>query len=188
MIGKIKGKLIEVDGNTGLIETSGGVSYEIYLSPQVISSHEPPIELNLYTHLQVREDALVLFGFQTKKEHKFFKLLLTVSGVGPKTAFNVVSFVSLDSLVSGVKNNDVEVFNKVPGLGRKTAMKIILELSTKLKTEFDMKNMILSDEDKIVIDALISLGYKINEAKKIISKLPKNLSIEEKIKKALSTK
>lgn len=195
MIGKLKGRLLEVSGNLGLVETSGGVSYEVFLTPQLITSHPPSPRLRrasqslatieLYTYLQVREDALILFGFQTKKELEFYKLLLTVSGVGPKTAFSVISFVPLDSLVSSVKNNDVDAFTKVPGLGRKTAMKIILELSIKLKSEFEMKNIVLSEEDKTVIEALISLGYKSFEAKKLLSKLPKNLTIEQKIKEAL---
>lgn len=186
MIGKLKGILTEINGNHGLIETSGGVFYQVFLPPSLISPISPKSPIELYTYLQVRDDALVLFGFETKAQHDFFLLLLTVPGVGPKTAFNVISFVSLDSLVSFVKNNDVNGFTRVPGLGRKTAMKIILELSTKLKTNFDLKNMILSDEDQTVIQALVSLGYKSNEAKTIFSKLPKNLSVEEKIKKALS--
>ena len=88
-------------------------------------------------------------------------------------------------MISDVKANQVDALTKVPGLGKKTAMKIILELSSKLKTEFDMKNMVLSEDDKTVIDALVSLGYKAHDAKKMLSKLPKNLSVEEKIKKAL---
>lgn len=189
MIGKLKGKLIEVSGNVGLIETSGGVSYEVFLTPQLLTTHSTLLtNIDVYTFLQVRDDALVLFGFQTKREYEFFKLLLSVSGVGPKTAFSVISFVPLDSLVSSVRANDVDVLTQVPGLGRKTAMKIILELSTKLKSDFDMKNMVLSEEDKTVIEALMSLGYKAVEARKLLSKLPKNLSVEEKIKEALKKK
>ncbi len=188
MIGKLKGKLSEVSGNAGLIETAGGVFYEVFLTPTLISSTSIKSPIEIYTYLQVRDDALVLFGFQTKQEYEFFKMLLTVSGVGPKTAFGVISYIKLDSLVSCVKNNDVDVLTQVPGLGRKTAMKIILELSTKLKSEFDMKNMVLSEEDKTVIEALVSLGYKSNEAKRLLSKLPKSLSVEEKIKEALKKK
>jgi Holliday junction DNA helicase RuvA len=185
MIGKLKGKLVEIDKNVGLIETSGGVFYQTFLpnsltTPKFLNS---PIEL--YTYLQVRDDALVLFGFETKQQHDFFLLLLTVSGVGPKTAFMVISALKTDEIVRAVTSNEVEALTKVPGLGRKTAMKIILELSSKFKTDFDMKNMVLSDVDKTVIDALISLGYKSYDAKKILSKLPKNLSVEEKIKEAL---
>ncbi|MEK7633957.1 MAG: Holliday junction branch migration protein RuvA [Patescibacteria group bacterium] len=189
MIGKLKGKLVEVDGNVGLIETTGGVFYQVFLPPSLIPNRlvPNPSLIELYTYLQVRDDALVLFGFETKKHHDFFKLLLSVSGVGPKTAFNVISFVKLDQLVSLVQSNDVDGF-KVPGLGRKTAMKIILELSSKLKSGFDMSKMVLSDEDKTVIGALVSLGYKSYDAKKLLSKLPKDLSVEEKIKKALAKK
>ena len=185
MIGKLKGKLSEVSGNVGLIETPSGVFYEVFLTPFLISHISLKSAIELYTYLQVREDALVLFGFQSKKELDFFKLLLTVSGVGPKTAFNVISYFPLDSLVKSVQSNDIETFTRIPGLGRKTAMKIILELSTKLKSEFDMTKMVLSEEDKTVVDALVSLGYKAFEAKKLLSKLSKNMSIEEKIKEAL---
>jgi len=187
MIGKLKGKLVEVDGNIGLIETSGGVFYQVFLPPSLLSLPPTPYTLHpieLYTYLQVRDDALVLFGFETKKHHDFFKLLLTVSGVGPKTAFNIISFVPLDTLVTSVTSNDVDGL-KVPGLGRKTAMKIILELSSKLKSDFDMNKMVLSDDDQTAVSALVSLGFKSFDAKKIVSKLPKNLTVEEKIKEAL---
>ena len=194
MIGKLKGKLVEIDGNVGLIETSGGVFYQVYLPFSLLSTFQlPPLSstvnhlpsIEIYTYLQVRDDALVLFGFETKKHHDFFKLLLTVSGVGPKTAFNVISHIKLDQLVQLVQSNDVAGFTQVPGLGRKTAMKIILELSSKFKTDFDMKNMVMSDDDQTVVSALVSLGYKSYEAKKIVSKLPKNITVEEKIKEAL---
>lgn len=185
MIGKLKGKLIELTGNVGLIETENGVSYEVYLTPQLLRSQHKLDTIEVYTYLQVKDDALVLFGFQTKKEHEFFKLLLTVSGVGPKTAFSVISFVSLDSLISCIKNNDVDLLTHVPNLGKKTAMKIILELSTKLKNEFEIKNIILNEEDKTVIEALKTLGYSSLETKKIVLKLPKGLTIEEKIKESL---
>ncbi|MCL4363671.1 Holliday junction branch migration protein RuvA [Patescibacteria group bacterium] len=185
MIGKLKGRLAETSGNIGLLETSGGVFYEVYLSPSLIGKTSLHSLIEIYTYLQVRDDALVLFGFEEKKQYEFFKLLLTVPGVGPKTAFNVISFIALESLVSSVKKNDVNTLTQIPGLGRKTAMKIILELSTKLKSDFDMKNLEVSEEDKTVIEALVSLGYKTIEAKKILARLPKNLTIEEKIKEAL---
>ncbi len=187
MIGKLKGKLVEVDKNIGLIETSGGVFYQVFLPSSLISLISPDSPIELYTYLQVRDDALILFGFETKKHHDFFKLLLTVSGVGPKTAFSVISYLPLDLLVKSVQSNDINSFTQVPGLGKKTAMKIILELSSQLKIDFDMKNMVLSDDDQTVIGALVSLGYKTHDAKKILSKLPKNLSVEEKIKEALKT-
>jgi Holliday junction DNA helicase RuvA len=135
--------------------------------------------------LQVREDALVLFGFETKKEYDMYSLLLSVSGVGPKTAFSVISVVSVDDLLEAIKDNNIDYFKKVPGLGTKTAMKIILELSQKLKEEFKMEKMYLSDDDKTVVDALVSLGFKSQEAKTILQKIPKNLSVEERIREGI---
>ena len=184
MIGKLKGKLVEVDKNVGLIETSGGVFYQVFLPPYFLSL-SVPAQVEIYIYLQVRDDALVLFGFETKQQHDFFLLLLTVSGVGPKTAFTVISALKTEEIVRAVTSNEVDALTKVPGLGRKTAMKIILELSSKFKSEFDMKNMVLSDDDQTAVSALVSLGYKSYDAKKIISKFPKNLTVEEKIKEAL---
>ena len=112
-------------------------------------------------------------------------MLLTVSGVGPKTAFTVLSKTHLDELLAAVRSNDVTYFTSIPGLGKKTGMKIILELSQKLKSEFKFENMNVSDDDKTAINALISLGYKPGDAKTAISKLPKGLSVEEKIQTAL---
>ncbi|OGK36716.1 Holliday junction DNA helicase RuvA [Candidatus Roizmanbacteria bacterium RIFCSPHIGHO2_12_FULL_41_11] len=185
MIGKIKGILCEINGNNGLVETSSGVSYNLFLPPSLLSLTALPKKIEVYTYLQVREDALVLFGFNNKEEQQFFKLLLTVSGVGPKTAFTVISFSKVPDMMIAIKNNDVNYFTHIPGLGKKTAMKIILELSQKLKQDFDLGKMHLSEDDKTVVDALVSLGFKSQEAKSILSKITANLSVEEKVKEAI---
>ena len=184
MIGRIKGVLVEVEGNVGLIETMSGLSYEVYLQPSLLA-HKLGSKLEIDTYFQVRDDAHILFGFQSKQDKRLFGLLLSVSGVGPKTAFQIVSYANHDELVTAVQSNDVRFFSKIPGLGKKTAMKIILELSQKLEAEFDMKKMQITEEDRTVIDALMSLGYQSQEAKQAISKIPSTLSIEEKIKEAL---
>jgi len=185
MIGKLKGILSEVDKNIGLIETSGGVFYQVYLTPSLISRTSPSSPITLYTYLQVRDDALVLFGFQTKEEHDFFQMLLTVPSVGPKTAFNIISLSNIDDIIEATKKNDLDYFTKIPGLGKKTGLKIILELSQKLKTEFKFQDTELSEDDKTVVDALVSLGYKVNEIKTKLLKIEKTLSVEEKIKHLL---
>jgi len=185
MIGKIKGTLTEIDQNTGLIETASGTSYRVYLTPHLIKSHPIDSPIEVYTYLQVREDALTLFGFKTRGEFDFFRLLLTVSGVGPKTAYSIISYLSVDKMTQAIKENDVAVFTSIPGLGKKTAMKIILELSQKLKEEFKMEKMYLSEDDKVVVDVLISLGFKSQEANSLLPKIPRELSIEEKIKKGI---
>lgn len=181
MIGKIKGTLAEIDGNIGLIETSGGVFYQVFLSPSLASRLHPPASIEVYTYTHVREDILALFGFEYKRDHDFFLLLLTVPGVGPKTAYSVISMSQYDDLIDAIRGNKIEYFKRIPGLGQKTAMKIILELSQKLKSEFQMEKMYLSEDDKTVVDALVSLGFKSQEAKTILSKISKDLSVEQRI-------
>jgi len=185
MIGKIKGKLAEIEGNIGYIETTAGIFYRLFLTPAIISDNPVLSEVEFYTYLQVRDDALVLFGFETKNQYQFFKLLLTVSGVGPKTAYLVISFSKIDELITAIKDNNVDFFTRIPGLGKKTSMKIILELSQKLKAEFVFEKMSLSDDDQTVIAALSSLGFNNNESRKILTRIDKSLSIEEKIKKSI---
>lgn len=185
MIGKIKGKVNEIFGNIGLIETQSGVFYEVYLAPDVLSSSPIGSLLEVYTYLHFSEDGMILFGFKEKKQYDIFKLLLKVSGVGPKTAFSIISFIKFEDIIKAIKTNDVSILTQVPGLGKKTAMKIILDLSSKIDADFDLKNMILSQEDKMAIEALISLGFSSKEVKNIVMRLPKNLKVEEKITEAL---
>lgn len=187
MIGKLKGILSELDGNTALIETKGGVFYKTYVTPNILSRFKINAAVEFYTYLQVREDALILFAFEERDEQSLFDLLLSVSGVGPKTAYLVISYAKVNELIEAVKENNIDFFSEIRGLGKKTAMKIILELSQKLKQEFELRKMYLSEEDKTVVDALVSLGFKSHDASSVVSKLSKKLSVEEKIKEALKT-
>jgi len=185
MIGKITGTLTEVWGNLALIKLAGGLSFQVYITSQIINKYKINDRLDLYTYLQVREDALTLYGFLTKTEYDLFKLLISISGIGPKTGFSIISFTRVEDLYEAVKQNNSDYFTHIPGLGRKTALKIILELSQKLNQEFKLENLYLTDDDKTVIEALMSLGYKASEAKNFFSKVPKSLSIEDKIKYVL---
>lgn len=180
MIGKVKGTLLSIEGNIGLIQTPSGIAYEVFLHPAVLN-HPLNTEFEVDTYFHVREDVQILFGFRTLREKLLFKMLIGVSGVGPKTAFQVISFSNEDDFIRAIKENDAEYFSRVPGLGKKTALKIILELSSKMNTEFEIKQLVVSEEDKTVIDALVSLGFKSQEAKQIFQKIPKDLTLEQKI-------
>lgn len=184
MIAKLTGTLAEYNDKTAIIDTASGVSYELFITPSALSSKEPGEAISVSTYLQVRDDAHDLFGFANTEEKQFFHLLLSVPGVGPKTAFTIVSHVSFTQAVDAVRTQTVTLFSKVPGVGKKTAMKIVLELSAKFKTEFKFEQN-LSSDDKTVIDALVELGYKRSEAQQLFDKLPKELSIEKKIQHAL---
>ncbi len=188
MIGKITGFILELTQTAGLIQTQSGISFEVLMTPSHLLECKTNSEVSIYTYLQVKEDALNLFGFRTKQEKDLFKLLLSVPSVGPKTAFLIISFTNVDEAAEAIKDNKPEFFTKIPGLGKKTAYKIILELSQKLDTKFTLKSLYLSDDDKTAIDALVSLGFSTEDAKNKISTLSKSLTIEEKIKEALKAK
>ncbi len=184
MIAKLTGTLSDFNDKTAVIDTASGVSYELFITPSALFNKQIGDSIVVFTHLQVRDDAHVLFGFAGSDEKSFFHLLLTVPGVGPKTAFTVASRISFEQAVEAVRANAVKLFSEIPGIGKKTAMKIVLELSVKFKTEFKFEQQ-LSADDKTVIDALVELGYKKSDAQKLFEKLPKELSIERKIQEAL---
>ena len=157
MIGKIKGKLAEMDKNIGYIETASGVFYKVYLPPQLLKNTNINKNIVLYTYLQVREDNLTLYGFQNKQQFNVFEMLLTVDGIGPKSAFNIISYTDSEKILKAVTDNNLDFFCSIPGIGKKTAQKILLELSSLLKKTYELKLEELSDDDKLVIDALVSL-------------------------------
>lgn len=187
MIGKIKGTLCELDGNIGLVETTSGLFYQIFLTNSVLFSlpAKLPHEVEMYTHLHVREDALTLFGFSNKKEMKIFNMLLNVSGVGAKSAFHIISSVKPDDLVNAVRQNDHAFFTQIKGLGKKTALKIILELSSKFDSEFSFEEKHITPEDTTIVEALISLGFEKRDITTILLKLDATTSVEERVKKGI---
>lgn len=185
MIAKIKGKLIDIEGNKGFIETASGLTYEVFLVPSIIKDNIIGKTIEVFTQLIVREDSQTLYGFVDKSEINIYKMLISISGIGPKVAFSVISFSSPESLLTAVKNNDVDFFTRIPGLGKKTSLKIVIELSGKLESGFSIEKIYMSEDDKLVLDALVSLGFKTEEARKIMTNIPKNIPVEEKIKKGL---
>jgi len=185
MIGKIQGVLSEVDGNIALIETSTGIFYNVYFTNALLSQYMLGSDISVYTYHHIREDLQLLFAFQDKQEYKLFLLLLGVSGVGAKSAYSIISHCRVTEIVKAVKTNDVKVLTQIPGLGKKTALKIILELSGKFKSEFVFKNEYVSAEEQTVVDALAALGFSPTEAREILPKLEKSDSMEEKISAAI---
>lgn len=185
MIGKLKGLLIEVGSHKGLIETTSGVFYTVFLTPALIKRQKIRDSIEIYTYLQMREDTWTLYGFEDKKQQRIFEMLIAVPGIGPKSAFTIISHKASDDLSQAILTNNVEFFSDIPGVGKKSAHKILLELSAKVGKAFDMSALVLSPEDSTVVDALVSLGFKRHQARTSISKLDTQLSIEEKIKKAI---
>jgi len=185
MIGKIKGILVEIDGNIGLIETASGLFYQVYMTSTLLSSYTVGDQFEAYTYHHIREDVQSLFGFQDKQEYKLFLLLINVSGVGPKSAYTIISNTKVGDLITAVRSNDSKYFTRIPGLGKKTALKIMLELSQKFKSDFVLENTYVSKEDQTIVDALTSLGFSDSEAREVLPKLTQDIAIEEQIKEAI---
>lgn len=192
MITYIVGELTYIDNNTIILEACG-VGYEITVSESVIPSL-PGIgsSIKIYTYQNVKEDALDLYGFLTMDDLKIFKQLITVNGIGPKGALSILSVISPDELRLAVISDDVKKIQSAPGIGSKTAQKLIIELKDKLKIEdvvydlHDEKDIVKSVRDEAV-SALISLGYSNSESVSAVSALviTENMTSEDILKQAL---
>lgn len=180
MIGKVTGQLTEFIGEDGFIETASGITFRVVL-PLQYRSVQLPAEISVYTHHHVREDAQILYGFETRQQLELFILFYSINGVGPKTAFTILSFVNEDDLKSAVEKQDVAYFTRIPGLGKKTALKILLELSDKMKQNFSLQKVQESPDDVTVVEALKSLGFPAKDIQAMIHTLDKTKSVEERI-------
>lgn len=185
MIGSIRGK-VQYKSQSYIILDTSGVGYKIFVIPPLLFSLKQNQDLTLLIHTYVREDQISLYGFEKLDELEFFELLLTVSGVGPKSALGIMSLASVDMLKSAIISEDPSVFTKVSGIGRKTAERVIVELKEKLKTEKDSAPVAREHSD--AVDALLALGYSQQEARDALKQVPKEVaSLSEKVKIALKS-
>ena len=200
MITYIVGELTYIDNNTIILEACG-VGYEITVPESVITSL-PGIgsSIKIYTYQNVKEDALDLYGFLTMDDLKIFKQLITVNGIGPKGALSILSVISPDELRLAVISDDVKKIQSAPGIGSKTAQKLIIELKDKLRLEDaferainnnNKKDSVKQDNTVIImneaVEALVSLGYGSKDAISAVKKVEdiQNKSSEQILKEAL---
>ena len=197
MIGQLKGQIISKNPPEVLLEV-GGIGYEL-LCPmstfyQLDNSSEDTL---LYTHLSIKEDSHTLFGFISKDEKNMFRELIRVNGVGPKVALAILSHLSVSSLVDCIMSEDADLLAKTPGIGKKTALKLIVELQDRLD-KVELVNASTSTmghktsynpNAKQALAALQSLGFKTKEANKMVSAInDQTLSTEQLIRLALQNK
>ena len=197
MIGHLKGKIITKNPPEVLIEV-GGIGYEVLCPMSTFYELDNLTEdVFLFTHLSIKEDAHTLFGFITKDEKSVFRELIRVNGVGPKVALAILSNLSVHSLVECISTEDSDLLAKTPGIGKKTALKLIVELKDRLiKVELSGSTAkpsgLKQDSNpntRQAIDALLSLGFKAKEANRMVSKIEdKDLSTEQIIRLALQNK
>ncbi|MCG2692327.1 Holliday junction branch migration protein RuvA [Microgenomates group bacterium] len=180
MIAKLIGKP-EAFTKDSIILDVNGVGYKVFFNPKP----NQPLPTTLFIHTHVKDDALDLYGFIAKEELQLFKLLISVPGIGPKTAINVMD-KGVEAITQAVSKGDVDFFTTVPRLGRKNAQKLIIELKPKLGslTELDLSSD--SSETSEAVSALVSLGFSVKEARQGLNQIAlPNQTIEQKISSAI---
>ncbi len=191
MITHIKGKLIEKNPTYAIIECNG-VGYFLNISLNTFSAISDAENLLLYTHLNVREDAHTLYGFINKLEREIFKLLISVSGVGPSTARVMLSSMTTEQIQHAIASNDTAAIQSVKGIGAKTAQRVIIDLKDKILKTYSISEDSLDYNHNTIkneaLSALEVLGYTKRQVEKLIQKIIQetpNITLEEIIKKAL---
>jgi Holliday junction DNA helicase RuvA len=187
MIATLEG-ILEYRGNDSIIINVGGIGFRVYAPGSTLSQlGAVKGKVSLYTHLHVREDNISLYGFASSEELALFKNLISISGIGSKSALAILSALNPEQLVMAITSGDIDFLSQAPGIGKKMASRLVVELKGKLEKEWKDVALPLAPESADVISALTGLGYSLTEATKAISKLPDSgeLSLEEKIKMAL---
>ncbi|MEL7436593.1 MAG: Holliday junction branch migration protein RuvA, partial [Chloroflexota bacterium] len=187
MIAQVIGTVI-VKTNEAVVIDVGGVGIEVFASRIALEECQVDAQARLLTRLIVREDSLTLFGFSNAPERDLFDMLIKVSGVGPKLGITILGTLSIDNLRNAVVSERVEILTRVPGIGKKTAQKIMLELKDKLPVGLDaVPETGFNDINVDVMDALVTLGYSVVEAQSAIQSLPPDApdSVEERTVLAL---
>ena len=187
MIASLQGKLESLGSNWAIVNVNG-IGFQVYLPTSTLSTlGSLGREVRLHTNLVLREDSVTLYGFGSAEELSLFQTLLTVSGVGPKLALAMLSAMSVEQATMAIVTGSVELLRTVPGIGKKTAERLILELKDKIGTGLITTLTPLAQENADVLAALTSLGYSVSEASRAVASLPSapDLSLEEKVKRAL---
>mgnify|MGYP005674026625 FL=1 len=188
MIGRIKGILIEKIPPFILLDCQG-VGYEIEVPMTTFFGlPDEGSEVTLLTHLVVREDAHLLFGFATTSERHMFRQLIKVNGIGAKVALSILSSIESNELTNAIKTDNTNMLIKIPGIGKKTAERLVLELKDRVKdieVTQASKHVITNIDD--IENALISLGYSASQASIAIKALPDNISVNDGIRQALKS-
>lgn len=187
MIATLRGEVSQIEENAIILEV-GGVGLRVFVPAPLRTRLKAGETLMLFTHLVVREDALILYGFESQGDRELFNILLGVDGVGPKVALSVLSSMTIDAIQRAVFADEGEVLSRVPGVGKKTAQKMALHLKDKLKpTDALARVAAMSDTDGEVLAALTALGYSVVEAQAALQSLGRDApdDVEERLRLAL---
>lgn len=178
MLAYIRGKVLALESDRVLLLTASGLGYAVFLTGRELSNCRLGEEAAFYTYLAVKEDNWSLYGFKEQEEKRIFELFLKVSGVGPKVALSILSCLSLSEIGQAMSEGDTALFTKVPGIGKKTAERIVLELKDKMQlSAFKIAGSSLNGAAEELTEILMALGYSEEEARKAaaaVRKMPEN--------------
>ncbi len=187
MIATLRGEITQIEDNAIVVET-GGIGLRVNVPRLLRERLKNGETIFLYTHLIVREDAWNLYGFETQSDRDLFTTLLSVDGIGARTALSVLSTLNVETVQRAVFNDQPDLLSQVPGVGKKTAQKMVLYLHDRLKPTSGLEKIAaMSDTDSEVLAALTALGYSVIEAQTAIQSIPKDASpdVEERLRLAL---
>ncbi|MEM7331202.1 MAG: Holliday junction branch migration protein RuvA [Chloroflexota bacterium] len=187
MIASVAGSILDIE-NMSLVVAVGGVGIRVFAPKNVLENvGGVGRQIQLFTHMIVREQELSLYGFESKEDLNLFELLLGVNGVGPKVALAILGTLSPELLKSAIMKEETAVLQRVPGIGKKTAERIMFQLRDKLDlTDITMATPLVSDVDADVIEILTGLGFSIVEAQSALQKLPREVTtVDERVQLSL---
>ena len=188
MISRLRGRVEHIDEDHLIVDV-GAFGITVYLPQALLAGQQVGQSVALFTHLHVREQEITLFGFGTAEELTLFQTLLGVSGVGPRLALNILSTLTPDTIRLAIANDEPALLTRVPGIGAKSARKIMFQLKDKLAPA-DLEGIgipMMTDEDAEIVEALTSLGYSVVEAQRAIQALPDDVEgVEERLRLALA--
>ncbi len=187
MIAHLKGNILSKESDS-LVVAVGGVGLQVYVPAPLADEFRPGEQISLHTYLVVREDALTLYGFETLEQREYFEMLLGVSGVGPRLALAALATLNPDAIHRAVFQEQAEVFSRIPGVGKKTAQKILFHLQDRI-TDVDQFAPVamMTDADTEVLEALVALGYSVVEAQAALQTIPRDApqDVETRLRLAL---
>jgi Holliday junction DNA helicase RuvA len=189
VIGSVRGAVVERTASGEVLVEVGGVGYRVNVPLRVVPTLDPGSNAFLFTHLHVREDAMVLFGFPSRDERDTFEALISATGVGPKLALAILSVHTPNALRRGLADDDLDMLILVPGVGKRTAQRLLVELKSRLEVpDLDLADGNGSSSTSArgeVRDALVGLGYSTEEVRGVLGQLEEDGSVEDLLRDAL---
>ncbi|GIW63083.1 MAG: Holliday junction ATP-dependent DNA helicase RuvA [Patescibacteria group bacterium] len=185
MINYLEGEILDLSPNTVTILTPAGIGFEVNIHSRIYKQLISKKKARLKTKLIIKENSFAFYAFSNQQEEYLFFCLEKIHKIGHKTAYNIIRFAEAQVIIEKIKLKDIDFFEQIPGVGKKSARKIVIETIEKIEKDPDIKNIIVNEEDQLLISALQNLGFETSRINRVIPKLTTEAEFEQKLKKAL---